>query len=463
MNAGAAEDDSFVVVVDDDSKSKNTVENLVVESSASVAALDSKASTTEEKKSEQFALHANDHERRIELDQPQLSLNHQMYAIGNETQTTYHSCPDEAGNLQLGAPETDSIQRIQEENQQQHENYNCSHNTNIPLDDDHDEESSNDDSSYFADPSNLPSPKSSAGRYVHITSTQQAVASREARNLQRNESDNASLSLSDDSDDNDARNGHGLEPPIIMPELFPHQQSMITRIHSVSSLVSADSHIDDQRGVIAEDHHFLSARGNIIQSGLTPSSLGQRTSSEPMPHQLPPTTILHSSYQQQQDYYMHQPHYQQQYQQQQHHQQQQQQQQQHAMVPPPPTHDDPTWPISAQASPMSKASALAYSEDSFTICNSPGPYYPHSLSHDSPSLGFHHHGPAGGHAFHDITRGGTGGGDDDFSHPMPWVRAPHDATMNDKEPDGGFRVYWQRWLMLLYMSVLNLLVRCLLR
>lgn len=74
-----------------------------------------------------------------------------------------------------------------------------------------DEDSSADDSSYFADPNHLPQPKSA--RYPP--------------------SSNASLSLSDDSDDHHNR----------VPDVYPQQ---LTRVHSYSSLVSTSSQPEDE-------------------------------------------------------------------------------------------------------------------------------------------------------------------------------------------------------------------------
>eukprot|EP00522_Entomoneis_paludosa_P018925 CAMPEP_0172444332 /NCGR_PEP_ID=MMETSP1065-20121228/4383_1 /TAXON_ID=265537 /ORGANISM="Amphiprora paludosa, Strain CCMP125" /LENGTH=1048 /DNA_ID=CAMNT_0013194821 /DNA_START=135 /DNA_END=3281 /DNA_ORIENTATION=+ len=96
----------------------------------------------------------------------------------------------------------------------------------------HEEDSSNDDSSYFADPSNLPSPGEAGRKYSygsHASAKKNTHGSRES---------DASLSLSDDSDDENPSNNN---PMYVQqaPEVFPQQR--ITRMHSVGSLVSTSS------------------------------------------------------------------------------------------------------------------------------------------------------------------------------------------------------------------------------
>lgn len=98
------------------------------------------------------------------------------------------------------------------------------------------EDSSNDDSSYFADPSNLPSP-GEAGRKYSYGSHASAKKNGGAR-----ESD-ASLSLSEDSDDpnsHSTKNNKANSTYVQQAsEVFPQQR--ITRMHSVGSLVSTSS------------------------------------------------------------------------------------------------------------------------------------------------------------------------------------------------------------------------------
>ena len=98
-----------------------------------------------------------------------------------------------------------------------------------------DEDSSNDDSSYFADPNNLPSPGEAGRKYSYGSnvSSNKAPTGRES---------DASLSLSDDSDDNHHGGSKGAFAQSA-PEVFPHQR--ITRMHSVGSLVSASSQNSD--------------------------------------------------------------------------------------------------------------------------------------------------------------------------------------------------------------------------
>jgi len=93
-----------------------------------------------------------------------------------------------------------------------------------------DEDSSNDDSSYFADPNNLPSPGEAGRKYSYSSHAS-------AKNAQAARESDASLSLSEDSEDNASNNN----PMYVQqaPEVFPQQR--ITRMHSVGSLVSTSS------------------------------------------------------------------------------------------------------------------------------------------------------------------------------------------------------------------------------
>lgn len=106
------------------------------------------------------------------------------------------------------------------------------------------DDSSDDQSSYFNDPNHLPKPKSSR-RY--------SWSSNASQNLNMSRESDASLSFSDESDEEHHHMRHTLQPPMAqqpfyavsappppgMPELsYPAQ---ISRMHSVSSLVSTSS------------------------------------------------------------------------------------------------------------------------------------------------------------------------------------------------------------------------------
>jgi len=136
---------------------------------------------------------------------------------------------------------------------------------------DQEDDSSNDDSSYFADPSNLPSPKSGTRRYSWASAPAPRTNNMNG-GLVRQTSD-ASLSLSDDSDD--ANIHHHSDSGIF----YKHQHTLrtggmvdlqatyqITRMHSVSSLVStssqnsesSDPSVKDELRDVAREHPFRS-------------------------------------------------------------------------------------------------------------------------------------------------------------------------------------------------------------
>lgn len=90
---------------------------------------------------------------------------------------------------------------------------------------DNKDDSSNDDSSYFADPSHLPKPKS--GRrfsWSSTTSAQNSVTRQHINNAASRESD-ASLSLSDDSDEH----LHHVVKVQPQPALYPQQQNFLAQ------------------------------------------------------------------------------------------------------------------------------------------------------------------------------------------------------------------------------------------
>jgi Major Facilitator Superfamily len=157
-----------------------------------------------------------------------------------------------------------------------------------------DESSSDDDSSYFA--SNLPSPKS--GRSFSLSSTASVPTRTAAYHINKSES-GASLSFSDESDDernpapsssyhprqhhfhaSGAPSPSGVHlSPMIHPNravadmhLYPQR---ITRVHSVSSLVSSASS-ENEDGV-----HNSPSHGHSASVGSLTSSAGTSVSSEP--------------------------------------------------------------------------------------------------------------------------------------------------------------------------------------
>ena len=138
---------------------------------------------------------------------------------------------------------------------------------------DGDDDSSNDDSSYFNDPCHLPEPGS--GRKFSFSSNasmgNNSTSQQNPTHARGRESD-ASLSLSEDSDEEHQRHPHSMHPvyqrpqfptqpamfhsqpqmqlmipqsqqPGSVPELYPKQ---LTRMHSYNSLVSSSQNSDDE-------------------------------------------------------------------------------------------------------------------------------------------------------------------------------------------------------------------------
>ena len=136
-----------------------------------------------------------------------------------------------------------------------------------------DDDSSNDDSSYFNDPNHLPEPGS--GRKYSFSSNaslgNHSISQQQSTHLKGRDSD-ASLSLSEDSDNEHQHHHRSMYPvnqqpqlptqPVIfnphpqlqymmpqsvqpnsVPELYPKQ---LTRMHSYSSLVSSSQNSDDE-------------------------------------------------------------------------------------------------------------------------------------------------------------------------------------------------------------------------
>ena len=511
--------------------------------------------------------------------------------------------------------------------------------------DEDDDDSSNDDSSYFADPSNLPSPKSSHRRYSHsslpnsnnnynnniiMTMTTSnhggggggssmhaslggGIPMMHSRGDALSRESDASLSLSsddsevgnrddieDDDDDDDGDDENNLsfhnsnnimfitgthsqqqQPNQLsnVTELYPHP---LTRMHSVSSLVSTSSQCssntdvpeDELQGVLTTDGRV--STGSSIPSGRLSPILGQHLPSRhemsaaslpnytsqqvlqssslfasPMTCQPSPPTILAHFSNANNHMMMNagqggppgvwsddnpvgrtvvvahpQPH--------------------HQMTPDEmaqwmaagaaaaatATHPIPPLPYSfhtnnknnshrnpeEQESPLSKEegskeSWMCYSEDSEGMMSNSnlfllgGEGQPASMRTRAtgsnlsggvgpPSSGMSNQGPGGGSGGHESDNGGGGGGQgvsrngqgsgsggfpggnhsgqySSYQHPPPQkVSFHHQSTSKSNEddrdksgrgygPDGrreGLKVYWQRWIMLFYMSLLNLLV-----
>ncbi|KAG7338711.1 major facilitator superfamily transporter [Nitzschia inconspicua] len=151
--------------------------------------------------------------------------------------------------------------------------------------------SSDDDSSYFA--SNMPSPKS--GRSFSLSSTASAPARTSAYQIQKS----ASLSFSDESDDErnppltpsynprqQRYHASGVPSPTgvhFSPVAHPHRAvadmhlypQRITRVHSVSSLVSSASSDNEDGAQSTPDHRHSASVGSLT------SSAGTSVSSEP--------------------------------------------------------------------------------------------------------------------------------------------------------------------------------------
>lgn len=116
-------------------------------------------------------------------------------------------------------------------------------------------DSSDGESSYFA--KHLPSPKS--GRRFSYSSNHSAPARTSTSSsffqAANNKPSDASLSFSDESDDDDLPGSESPEPVAMLPSQAPDMQlQRITRVHSVSSLVSSDaSQSHPQAGVLSPE------------------------------------------------------------------------------------------------------------------------------------------------------------------------------------------------------------------
>lgn len=328
-----------------------------------------------------------------------------------------------------------------------------------------DTDSSNDESSYFADPNNLPSPKSgSRHHFSHSSISSLNNRSTSARDCNR-ESD-ASLSLSDDSDDGVPAQpvgfpGHGHQRGV--PELYPHP---ITRMHSVSSLVSTSSQNstdnEELKDVVAGGQRSDSARPT--PSGRKSPVMGQHPPSRVGPFFQSPTsnasppTIL--SVYPPIDFPHPQP---------------------HLMTP-----DE--MDIWEKANAMSRpfvATSTSFETKEALPASAPSKGSEERVLTPGEDTEEHGHRKHGGAAqtFNNPSTGPQGSLDRgalqpkrDENHPGPpgrvdtsldakgIISTSHSNYDRDETPardvrGQGFKVYWRRWLMLMYMSILNLLVR----
>jgi len=373
---------------------------------------------------------------------------------------------------------------------------------------DDDDDSSNDESSYFADPSNLPSPKSGRNSFVanqHFDYDTGATPTNRSRaDSYGNRESDASLSLSEDSDDgHHVRQNHHQQQPRSggVPELYPHHR--ITRIHSVSSLVSTssqyssdDPNVQDELRIAAEQDHPL--HGGSTPSGRKSPVLGQhppsRNSSNPMmihfgnplpspPPILSPQQQQYYALQQQQEYPHPQPHIMTQ-------EEIAQWTAQGYTFPPyyygaPPLHNSNESPLSKEGSALSKESNLTYSEDSETApLMSKGKHQEvadngsHNSNTNRRTVNQSGAAAAGGsrsrvdgagvssssgHAGHVSRRelSSREGGDVLSAQKASARNSGSGGDVANKnsgrDERGNFKVYWQRWIMLMYMSILNLL------
>lgn len=318
---------------------------------------------------------------------------------------------------------------------------------------DDDGDSSNDDSSYFADPSNLPSPKSGGRRYSFSsnhsapapTSGHHASSSGNAR-----ESD-ASLSLSDSDDEENHHSDSGLYPaPRGTPDVYPHR---IMRVHSVGSLISTSSQNSSEDPVIHDELNQAAAgrdfgnsgQGEIATGRLSPVQAGHLSFASPTSQmaQPSPPTIMPYQYQYQQNYV-------------------------HPRAQ------------SAMTSSEDWIAAMASQQPQYTSMHTTGSGWSEgtlNYSDDGDMHAFHNNmgsqnsGSAGGPPNSSLDRNSSrsnqpsnrsNGGGPRSMPPKTLTSSSHaDSGIPDEgddEGDGSYRVYWQRWIMLLYMSVLNLLV-----
>lgn len=316
-----------------------------------------------------------------------------------------------------------------------------------------DASSSDDDSSYFA--THLPAPNSRLGSFVSGSSFYQNNA---------NES-NASLSFSDDeSEEKESEQVVNMQPMIAARtqestatemNLFPQR---ITRVHSVSSLVSSTSSDDGHRNLFQKpsvESDYPPRTTSVPPDGRRSPVMGQAAYSYSSPNRLqtPPPPIVG---------YATSP--------------------SGAMVHPQPIQpqQQQAWQQFAQRSHYGSAMIVGGFE-TFASYGGGETYenlepLVNKLSSGSggampPSTGLTNRNASGGNGndrsqqeqrSQQPTRGdGTNDQDADTFSRMSHSRGSgggNGAMANPSDPqDKAFKVYWQRWIMLMYMSLLNLL------
>jgi hypothetical protein len=247
------------------------------------------------------------------------------------------------------------------------------------------DDSSNDDSSYFADPNNWTSPKS-AGRRLFSSNASAPPQLPYHPSSHARESD-ASLSLSSD----DSSMEHRPRAPVA--DLQAPQN--MTRIHSARSLMSGSSN----ESTSLPPHHTPSPFGPPTPTGRLSPTFGHHA--QPVGRMVPPV---------------------------------------YDTLPPPP--------------PPTNAHPL------HLPCPQPYPYHPyvrgsmqsHTTHYSTESVLAYSEDGEGTMGRSSALVGG-GGGDRGMK---PSYSMGGDNPEESQQQQ--FRVYWQRWLMLMYMSVLNLLV-----
>ncbi|KAL7578379.1 hypothetical protein ACA910_012781 [Epithemia clementina (nom. ined.)] len=294
-----------------------------------------------------------------------------------------------------------------------------------------DEDSSNDDSSYFADPNNLPSP-GEAGRKYSFSSHHSTT-----KNAKGRESD-ASLSLSEDSED---ENNHGgnthVYGPREAPEVFPQQR--ITRMHSVGSLVSTSSQNTDDDMAMRREHRHAS-RGYDNHNNNSSSGPPDRI----MPSQA--AHLMYPAHGQPQPYTQ-------------------------GLGIPSMVADNLQYHIpqsyNHQLTVMGQEQWLSGARNDHNMQNPGGPmdgsmqqqqqYNDHMRMNGGPSSYQNSGGAASGNNTGRKTSSRRAPKESKRKSKVREEKPEPEENEDHMDVDGNFKVYWQRWIMLLYMSVLNLL------
>ena len=315
----------------------------------------------------------------------------------------------------------------------------------IPDADDGD--SSNDDSSYFADPSNLPSPKSGGRKYSFSSSHSNPnpiTALHSSSSVGAARESDASLSLSESDDEDHHQADPGLYPtPRGTPDVYPQR---ITRVHSVGSLISTSSQNSEELEQVAAGTNIY-LPGEIPSGRLSPVpalSFGTPTS-----QMASPPTIMPFQY----------PPYQQNF--------------PHPRAQPIMDISTEDW-IAAMAIQQQQQQQGELPRSSVNTASSGGSYGTLNYSDDGEMHAFQQKvnrntsetkRNAPDRSMPRKKSSGRSDGGSSRASSSKAVAASSRATSeipgDDDDSDDGnetYQVYWQRWIMLLYMSVLNLLV-----